>query len=70
MTPRVLMVADASAVAAALGPSQVVGDWAAETLTGARLAAPHLMPFEAGSVLRKMRLSGVGRRHERRFRTP
>ncbi len=53
------MVVDASAVAAALGPSQAGGDWAAAILTGARLAAPRLMPFEAGSVFRKMQLAGI-----------
>lgn len=56
MTPRV--VCDASALVATLlddGPS---GRWAAEALTGADLAAPTLVSFEAANIIRRQELAG------------
>ncbi|MDO9407817.1 type II toxin-antitoxin system VapC family toxin [Patulibacter sp.] len=60
MTP--VVVCDASAIVAALldgGPS---GSWAARRLRQSRLAAPHLMPFEAANIVRRQELAGtIGR---------
>ena len=53
-----LVVIDASAVVAALGPSQIGGRWATITLSAHRLVAPRLLPFEAGAAFRRMQLSG------------
>lgn len=57
-----VVVCDASAVVAALldgGPS---GTWAARRLRQGRLAAPHLMPFEAANIIRRQELAGtIGR---------
>ncbi|HEY7198876.1 MAG TPA: type II toxin-antitoxin system VapC family toxin, partial [Candidatus Dormibacteraeota bacterium] len=35
------------------------GEWATAQAGGARLAAPHLMPFEAGNILRRQALAGI-----------
>lgn len=57
MTPRV--VGDASAVVAMLTDGGPVGAWAAGSLAGADLFAPHLMPFEVANILRRHEASGI-----------
>jgi|SRR6056297_2336053 len=52
------MVVDASVVVAALVDCGPDGEWAADTLRGHALAAPHHMPIEAGDVLRRAVLAG------------
>lgn len=47
------LVCDASALVALLVDSGPAGSWAAETLSGAELAAPALLPFEVANVLRR-----------------
>ena len=49
-----MLVADASAVVAALLDLGPDGTWAAEQLTGSELAAPHLLPVEVASSLRQL----------------
>ena len=46
-------VVDAGAVAAALVDDGVDGRWAERQLAAGRAAAPHLMPVEVASILRK-----------------
>lgn len=53
------VVLDASALVAALTDSGAEGEWATAFLTGARLAAPDLMPFEAGNILRRQAAAGI-----------
>jgi len=53
--PRV--VCDASAVVALLLDGGPDGRWATDTLTGADLAAPSLLPFEAANILRRHELA-------------
>lgn len=53
------IVADASAVVAMLTDSGPEGEWATGLLTGTLLAAPDLMPFEAGNILRRQAMSGA-----------
>lgn len=55
MKPRV--VCDASAVVALLLDGGPDGRWATDTLTGADLAAPSLLPFEAANILRRHELA-------------
>ena len=55
---RGLVVVDASAVVALLADRGVAGEWAAGVVAGCRLAAPWLMPFEAGNSLRRRELAG------------
>ena len=50
---------DASAVVAVLVDDGPEGEWATELLRGRALAAPHHMPVEASSVLRRAALGGV-----------
>jgi len=50
---------DASAVVAMLADDGPRGDWVTAHVTGAQLAAPHLMPFEAGNILRRQVLAGI-----------
>lgn len=57
MRPRV--VCDASAVVAVLLDAGPVGRWATDALTGADLAAPSLLPFEAASIIRRHELTGL-----------
>jgi predicted nucleic acid-binding protein len=52
------MVVDSSVVVAALVDSGPDGEWAADTLRGQALAAPHHMPIEAANVLRRAVLAG------------
>ena len=55
MTARV--VCDASAVVAVLLDSGPDGRWATATLTGADLAAPSLLRFEAANIVRRHELA-------------
>lgn len=50
---------DASAVVAMLTDNGPRGEWASTRAGGARVAAPHLMPFEAGNILRRQVLAGL-----------
>ena len=52
------LVLDASAVAAALVDDGDEGRWAVRQLAAGRAAAPHLMPVEVGSILRRTAQSG------------
>lgn len=52
------IVVDASVVAAAITDTGRAGMWANERLTSDNLAAPHLMPVEVASVLRRAALAG------------
>lgn len=52
------LVVDASAVVAALVDDTAVGRWAEALLSADGLAAPHLMPFEVGNILRRASLRG------------
>lgn len=47
------VVADATVIVAALADAGKVGAWAQRSLVGVTLAAPHVMPVEAGSALRR-----------------
>ena len=49
-----LVVADASAVVAALNPMDSADEWAATALEAPRLVAPRLLPFEVASALRRL----------------
>lgn len=51
-------VVDASLVVAALVDSGDIGRWAEGMLLSDDLAAPHLMPVEAASILRRAALAG------------
>ena len=51
-------IVDASVVVAALVDSGPLGRWAEDVLSGDQLAAPHLMPVEVASVLRRAALGG------------
>ncbi|GIF66465.1 ribonuclease VapC9 [Asanoa ishikariensis] len=53
------LVLDASAAVALLADGGPAGEWVAETVTGSRLAAPELMPFEAANILRRHALAGL-----------
>lgn len=55
MRPRV--VCDAAAVVAALLDAGPDGQWATNSLAGADLAAPSLMPFEAANIIRRLELA-------------
>lgn len=52
------LVVDASVVVAALVDEGADGRWAARTLSGETLAAPHHMPIEAANILRRATLVG------------
>jgi predicted nucleic acid-binding protein len=52
------VVLDSSAVVALLADRGTSGEWAAATVQGRRVAAPWLMPFEAGNSLRRRELAG------------
>ncbi|MGH3290596.1 MAG: PspA/IM30 family protein [Trebonia sp.] len=51
-------VVDASVVVAGLASADATGQWAESVLGGEPLAAPHLMPAEAASILRRAELAG------------
>lgn len=52
------IVVDASVVVAAFVDSGPDGQWALDQMRRSRLAAPHLMPVEVKSVLRRGELAG------------
>ena len=52
------LVVDASMVVAGLTDSGADGRWAEALLAGDSLAAPHLMPVEAGNILRRAAQAG------------
>jgi predicted nucleic acid-binding protein len=52
------VVVDASVVVAALASADATGRWAESVLAGEPLAAPHLMPAEAASILHRAELGG------------
>lgn len=52
------LVVDASFVVAALVDSGEIGAWAEDLLMGDHVAAPHLMPVEAASILRRAAAAG------------
>ncbi len=52
------VVVDASVVVAALASADATGKWAESVLAGEPLAAPHLMPVEAASILHRAELAG------------
>ena len=52
------VVVDASVVVAALASVDATGKWAESVLAGEPLAAPHLMPVEAASILHRAELAG------------
>jgi len=53
----VTLVVDASIAVAALTDSGPIGAWARALLQSKSLAAPHLMPAEAGNILRRLSLT-------------
>ncbi|MDQ6794827.1 MAG: type II toxin-antitoxin system VapC family toxin [Chloroflexota bacterium] len=53
------LVVDASVVVAMLVDVGRAGHWATAQASGARLAAPDLMPYEAGNILRRHLLAGL-----------
>jgi predicted nucleic acid-binding protein len=53
------IVLDASAAVAMLTDSGPEGEWTTGLVTGAHLAAPDLMPFEAGNILRRQAAAGI-----------
>lgn len=50
---------DASAVVALLLDGGPEGRWVTEALTGADLAAPHLVSFESANIIRRQELAGL-----------
>ena len=52
------VVVDASVVVAGLAGADATGKWAESVLAGEPLAAPHLMPVEAASILHRAELAG------------
>jgi predicted nucleic acid-binding protein len=54
----VTLVADASAVAAALGILEPDGEWARELLQSDDLAGPHMLPAEVTNIIRRAALHG------------
>ena len=54
-----LVVVDASAVVAALVDDGDDGRWAVRQLASGRAVAPHLMPVEVGSILRRTAQHGL-----------
>jgi predicted nucleic acid-binding protein len=53
------VVIDASAVVALLSDHDDAGPWVAASIEGQPLMAPHLMPYEAANILRRLALSGI-----------
>lgn len=53
------MVGDASALVALLLDSGTDGRWATAALSGAALAAPSLVMFEASNIIRRHELAGI-----------
>jgi predicted nucleic acid-binding protein len=52
------VVVDASVVVAGLASADATAEWAESILAGEPLAAPHLMPVEAASILHRAELAG------------
>ncbi|HEX3517264.1 MAG TPA: Snf7 family protein [Trebonia sp.] len=52
------VVVDASVVVAGLASADATGQWAESVLADEPLAAPHLMPVEAASILHRAELAG------------
>ena len=52
------VVVDASVVVAALIDTGTVGRWAEDVLADGQVAAPHLLPAQVTTVLRRSTLSG------------
>lgn len=52
------LVLDSSAIVAVLADGGPVGDWVAETVADAFLAAPSLAIFETANILRRQQLGG------------
>ena len=52
------LVVDASVVVAALVDTSAAGRWAEQVVVSDDLAAPHLLPAEAGNILRRLTLHG------------
>lgn len=52
------LIVDASVIVAALVDSGPAGEWAAATIDGRPLAAPHHMPIEAANIFRRAALAG------------
>jgi len=52
------VVVDASVVVAGLASTGATGQWAESVLAAGPLAAPHLMPVEAASILHRAELAG------------
>ena len=52
------LVVDASVIVAWLVDGGDVGAWAEQRISGASLAAPHLMPAEATNILRRAAQAG------------
>jgi predicted nucleic acid-binding protein len=53
------VVCDASALVAVLLDGGHDGQWAKEALSGADLAAPHLIDFECSNIIRRLELAGL-----------
>lgn len=53
------VVCDASALIAVLLDSGPDGRWATDAVTGASLAAPSLLPYEAANIIRRHELAGL-----------
>lgn len=53
------IVIDASAVVALLTDRGEAGSWVSRQVRDRGVAAPHLMPFEAANILRRLALAGV-----------
>ena len=53
------LVCDASALVALLLDSGPDGDWAAEAVAGAELAAPALVDWETANIMRRQELAGL-----------
>lgn len=51
-------VLDAATAVALIADGGAVGEWVAGVVSGRRLAAPRLMPFEAGNSLRRQEIRG------------
>ena len=53
------LVIDASGVIALLTDRGETGAWVAERVRDRQLVAPHVMPFEAADILRRLAMAGV-----------
>ncbi len=56
---RAQLVCDASTLVAVLLDDGDEGQWAARELSGAQLAAPSLMAYEAANIIRRHELAGM-----------